>query len=353
MEKDFEPAVGATSNIINVLYAMCTITEWRWGKAIRRTHGWRLSLLLFLGIGIIPQSAIAAKCLFISSYHRGYTWSDGVERGIRDTIGNRCELRQWDMDTKRNQDQGYIEQKALEAKALIESWKPDVVITADDVAAKYIIKPFYKDHTIPFVFCGINWTVQEYDFPYRNVTGMIEIAPIDPLFDKAETYVKAPHHAFYIGANTLTEHKNLKRFQQAAKRRGLKLDYGLVSTTEDWLAVYETAQTADFVILGSNSGINDWDRERILHRLERIASRMTLTNHEWMMPYTMLGLTKVPEEHGEWAAQTALLILSGVPPSSVPIVPNRKWDIWVNPKLLAAVNIQLPKAIMQKAKKVY
>jgi len=59
--------------------------------------------------------------------------------------------------------------KALEAKALIESWQPDGVITADDKAAKYIIKPFGKEHTMPFVFCGINWTVQEYGFPHCNV----------------------------------------------------------------------------------------------------------------------------------------------------------------------------------------
>jgi hypothetical protein len=59
------------------------------------------------------------------------------------------------MDTKRNKDHSYIEQKAREAKSLIEDWRPDVVITADDNAAKYLIKPCYKDHKVPFVFCGI------------------------------------------------------------------------------------------------------------------------------------------------------------------------------------------------------
>jgi len=301
----------------------------------------------------MPQTAMASKCLFISSYHHGYAWSDGVERGLRATLEGRCELRQFDMDAKRHKGEAYAELKALEAKALIESWRPDVVITADDHAAKYLIKPFYKDHEIPFVFCGVNWTVEEYGFPYQNVTGMIEVAPIEPLLDQAAAYAQAPQTAFYLGADTLTERKNLNRFQQAAERRGLKLDHRLVSTTEAWLAAYEAAQRADFVILGSNSGINDWDRERIQQQLKRVASRMTLTNHEWMMPYTMLGLTKVPEEHGEWAAQTALLIMRGAPPASLPIVPNRMWDIWVNPTLLQSANIRLPKALMQKGKKVY
>lgn len=353
MSTDPEKTGRAKLPIINAIYAMRHVVGGSRMTSIRWRRDWLLYLLLCLGLGMTPQVAIAAKCLFISSYHQGYKWSDGVERGIRATIGKQCELKQFDMDTKRNKDQRYIQQKALEAKSLIEAWQPDVVITADDNAAKYIIEPFYKDHTIPFVFCGVNWTVEEYGFPYQNVTGMLEIAPIDPLFDKAETYVKSPRNAFYIGADTLTEHKNLERFQKAAERRGIQLDHRLPGTTEAWLEAYEMAQNYDFIILGSNSGINDWDHERIQARLKRTARRMSLTNHDWMMPYTMLGLTKIPEEQGEWAAQTALLIMRGVSPSTVPIVPNRKWDIWVNPALLEAAKIQLPRVLMQKSKKVY
>lgn len=90
------------------------------------------------------------------------------------------------------------------------------------------------------------------------------------------------------------------------------------------------------------------DCEKVIRSISHITNVLYA-----MRDITMLGLTKVPEEHGQWAAQTALLILNGVPPSRVPIVPNRKWDIWVNPTLLATVQIQLPKALMQKAKKVY
>ena len=99
-----------------------------------------LMVLLMLSL-VSAQSAFAAKCLFISSYHRGYAWSDGVERGVRSVLDGQCELKQLDMDTKRHKDVESIKQKTLEAKALIESWQPDVVITADDNAAKYIIKP--------------------------------------------------------------------------------------------------------------------------------------------------------------------------------------------------------------------
>lgn len=120
MEKDLETVERAKLHIINALYTRRQIAA---GRGVR---GWLLSLLLFLGLGfelaVMPQAVMAAKCLFISSYHQGYNWSDGVERGVRATIGNQCELRQFDMDTKRNKDPHAIEQKALEAKRLIETW---------------------------------------------------------------------------------------------------------------------------------------------------------------------------------------------------------------------------------------
>ena len=252
-------------------------------------------------------------------------------------------MRQFDMDTKRNKSTDYIQQRALEVKALIEDWQPDVVITADDNAAKYLIKEHYRDHSLPFVFCGVNWTVKEYGFPYSNVTGMIEIAPIEPILQKVQSLQVRHNKAIYIGANTLTEMKNYKRFQQATERLGMTVESRLVDTAEEWLAAYKEAQTFDFIIMGSKSGISDWDTHVIQASIVPLGNKLSITNHGWMMPYTMLGYTKIPEEQGEWAANAALSILAGTRPSDIAIVPNRKWDIWSNPELLEAAGIKLPK----------
>jgi ABC-type uncharacterized transport system substrate-binding protein len=211
--------------------------------------------------------------------------------------------------------------------------------------------PFYKDHRIPFVFCGINWTVEEYGLPYKNATGMVEVAPVGPLFEKAMTILPQHERAFYLGANTSSERKNLEHMQAEAVRRGVQLEARLVDTTAAWVSEFQAAQAYDFVILGSHSGINDWHHETVRESI-RGAQRLSLTNHDWMMPYAMLGFTKVPEEQGEWAAQAALEILAGAVPANMPIVPNRKWDILVNTGLLSPTRIQLPKPLLQKAKKV-
>ena len=311
----------------------------------------RPALILSLLFIAFCDSAMAAKCLFISSYHRGYEWSDRVEQGLRSVIEGQCELRQFDMDTKRHKSEAYMLKKGLEAKALIESWQPDVVIAADDNAAKYVVQPYFQDSPIPFVFCGINWTTEEYGFPFRNMTGMVEVAPIEPMLEKAIT-ITAGKRAFYIGAETLTEEKNLARFQSIASQLDIELDAQLVSTVTEWLNAYQVAQNYDFVILGSNSGINDWNQEQVSRQLADSSKRLSVTNHGWMMPYAMLGLTKVPEEHGDWSGRTALAILQGAQPLDIPIVANRMWDIWTNETLLAQADIKLPRPLKHKAKRI-
>ncbi len=310
------------------------------------------SILTFVFLCSAAQEAKAQRCLFVSSYHQGYAWSDGVERGLRSVLEGKCDILQFDMDTKRKKSDEDKKRSALEAKELIEAWKPDIVITADDNAAKYLIKPYYRDNELPFVFCGVNWTVEEYEFPYSNVTGMIEVAPIIPMLERAAEIAPNARRAFYVGANTLTEEKNVQRFQEAAPQLDIQLDHAFVNTTEEWLAAYQRAQDYDFVIVGSNAGINDWDHERVREGILSSTKRLSVTNHGWMMPYTILGVTKVPEEHGEWAAKTALRILEGMSPTQIPIVANSRRDIWINSSILDVASVDLPVRLLNKGKRV-
>ena len=312
------------------------------------------NLLRAAGIALSLVTSVAAtelpKCLFVSSYHQGYAWSDGVERGLRQTLQGKCELRQFDMDTKRKKSVEEQKAAALEAKALIESWRPDVVITADDNAAKHLIQPYYRDAALPFVFCGINWTVKEYGFPYKNVTGMIEVAPVKAMIEEARGLVPGARKVLYIGADTSTEIKNAARIRKAAEDQGLVYEEKLARTLESWVAAYRAGQEYDFIVIGSNAGIDDWDTQRAMDAITPLTRRLTVTSHEWMMPVSMLGMTKVPEEQGEWAGSVALQILDGVAPQSIPVIANRKWDLYLNPALIDTAALTLPPQLHSKGK---
>jgi ABC-type uncharacterized transport system substrate-binding protein len=293
------------------------------------------------------------KCLFVSSYHQGYAWSDGVERGLRNTLQDNCYIRQFNMDTKRRKSLAEKQAAATAAKDLIESWRPDVVITADDNAAKYLIQPYYKDKALPFVFCGVNWTAEEYGFPYSNVTGMIEVAPVKAMISEAKALVPRATRVLYIGADTSTERKNAARMRKAALTAGLDFQQRFAANLQAWVAAYQAGQSYDFIVVGSNAGINDWNNGKAFEAIKPIAKKLSVTSHGWMMPVTMLGMTKVPEEQGEWAGHVALEILGGAAPDSIPVIANRKWDLFLNPDLIDAAGLELPTHLLSKGKVYY
>jgi hypothetical protein len=133
------------------------------------------------------------KVLYIDSYHVGYAWSDGVMRGVKTALeGTGVNLKMIAMDTKRNKGDEFKKEAALKAKAEIEAFKPDVVIAADDNASKFLIMPYFKDASLPFVFCGVNWDATGYGFPYSNTTGMVEVTPVPQLIEQLKIGGRKP-----------------------------------------------------------------------------------------------------------------------------------------------------------------
>ncbi len=99
---------------------------------------------------------------------------------------------------------------------MINEFKPDVVIASDDNASKFLIKPYYKNADLPFVFCGVNWDAKVYDYPYKNVTGMIEVTPIPILIEQMELFAKGKRIGF-IGPDIITAKKEAEQLSQGLR----------------------------------------------------------------------------------------------------------------------------------------
>ena len=308
--------------------------------------------LLFIFAITFSESAFAARCLYVSSYDAGYEWNVGLENGMEPILKGKCELKKFYMDGKWHLDPAFAKKKALEAKALIESWKPDVVIAADDNASKYLIMPYFKNAAIPIVFCGINWTVEPYGYPYSNTTGMIEVGPIEALITEVKNAVKDPKKGIFLLASEMTQLKEYALNKEMYGKQGILLTSSITKTMAEWEAAYSAAQQADFIIIGNNAGINDWNKERARNYTLAHARKFTVAYLEWMAPYSMLTMAKIADEQGEWAAKAAVMILDGARPNSIPIVANRRWNMYVNPQLLARAKIKLSSDILRKAIKV-
>jgi len=317
-------------------------------KRVKVLLQWFLVLIMTFSV---TQNVFAWTCVYVSSYHKGYAWSDGIERALREGLEGRCELIQFNMDTKRNKDELYKIQKGREIADKIKQIKPDVLIVSDDNAAKYLIVPYFRGGKTPVVFSGINWTVKEYGFPARNVTGMIEVAPVIPMLEWARKLTQQGKKGLYIGANTLTETKFLKQVVKVAADMDMIIDGVLVDTLEAWQEAFQQATDVDFIILGSPSGIVDWDFNLAEDIVRKSAGKLTLTNYDWMMSIAMLGFVEISEEHGRWSAKVSIAILEGLPIQRIPIIASRKWEVYENPQLLKLSGIKISKALRARAKK--
>ena len=311
-----------------------------------------MSVAVMILVSMVAVSAFAAtkKVLFIDSYHEGYAWSDGVLNGVNTGLeGKDIELQVVRMDTKRNKSDDFKKSAALKVKSVIEGFNPDVVISADDNAAKFLIMPYYQNVDLPFVFCGVNWDASVYGMPYSNVTGMVEVAPVKELLEQLKQY--APGEKIgYIAADVLTTHKEADNYKAVL---GIDTVNYYAKDMADWKQGFAQLQgQVDTLIVGNTAGLDGWNEDEAAAFVTANTKVPSGATDEHMAPYAMLGFTKIPEEQGFYAATTALQILDGVSPKSIPVVKNKDGKLYVNMQSARAIGAEIPFEILSSASNV-
>ncbi|MBT4192835.1 MAG: hypothetical protein HOE12_00705 [Gammaproteobacteria bacterium] len=303
-------------------------------------------LLLSVSMNVIATP----KCLWISSYAPGYEWNDGISEGLHSVLDGKCEVKEFHMDTKRNKGSEFGHEQALHAKALIESYKPDVVIASDDNASKYLIAPYYKNADLPIVVCAINWTAKGYGYPYKNVTGMIEVMQIKPLLKMAKKVLSISEgSASFIVPNTNTGKKNAKYIRKYFAREGFDLKIQFVNDFKQWKNAFINAQQDDIVFMLTTGGVTNWNKEEAKLFVAAHGKKLSISVNKWVKDYAMIVYAKRAEEQGEWAAKVALKILDGTPPSKIPMTVNKQWERYFNKKLLDKAGISVGRQILNRA----
>jgi hypothetical protein len=100
----------------------------------------------------------------------------GVMKGLP---ADSFEVFSYFMDTKRNPAEAFTSKRELKSCSIRSGrMNPDLLIVSDDNAMKYLVVPNFQDDPLPIVFCGVNWTVDQYDISDCNITGVLEILPI-------------------------------------------------------------------------------------------------------------------------------------------------------------------------------
>ncbi len=299
------------------------------------------------------------KVFLVNSYHEGYFWTDGITKAILESFGaivdsngavdnskSKVVLDITYMDTKRNPSEEHKKKTAISVKERIDSWQPDLVITTDDNAAKYLIVPYFKNTDLPFVFCGVNWDASNYGFPANNVTGMIEVQLIDQIIKTLRNYAKGDRIAFIKG-DDFSARKEAEFFEE---RFNIKLINRFVKNFSEWRHQYELLQDdADIILIGNPASIPDWNADQAMMLINEITRVPTGNWDESMKQFNLVTFATVPKEQGEWSANAALEILNGISPADIPLVTNKVARVYLNMDLAKRLGIKFPIELIEQA----
>jgi len=308
-------------------------------------------LILILLVAGCSEQPDKKSILYINSYHAGYGSSDDIARGIYETLeGQDIDLEVIYMDTKRNMEPEYIERISRQIVDSIKHKSPDLIIASDDNAVAYVVSAFLKDLTIPVVYCGVNWTTDQYDLPGSHITGMIEVLPFEQGIELTKSFRPDIQNVYVLSENSNSEQKNIQYIAEICDDIGLSLHYKLVEDFDAWKEGFlEGNRSSDLVYIPTNGAISNWDEQLAISFIKENIQKPVISCDDFMMPYCVFGLTKVQSEQGVWAAETALSILGGKDPASIPQAKNKQTQIWFNPSLAEIINIKPDKEFIENS----
>jgi len=296
------------------------------------------------------------KILLLHSYHDGYPWTQDITQAIQDKLANKgVELKIFYMDTKRHRLEPEKQAIAQEAKTTIDAFNPDVLISADDNAAKYVIMPFYKNTSLPVIFCGINSDASIYGFTDKNtglsiapnITGMIEVRPTNHILKHLQLYAQGQKIGS-LGIDAVSERIASRHVQDTFGRPFDKVY--LHTHYEDWKKSFLKLQNeVDMLFLHNPYGLQDWDAEDAKSFIEqnlKVPSGTTLSS---LMPFTVFGIVQKGSEQGRWAAEAALRILDGESPMDIPVTSNKHGKLMINIRLVNKLKLQLDLKLLKTA----
>jgi ABC-type uncharacterized transport system substrate-binding protein len=308
-------------------------------------------LLTFLGFQACVESGSKHKIVYVNSYHSGFPPSDEITSGVFEKLpADSFEVITYFMDTKRNPSEEFIRKRASELFDSINLHEPDVLIVSDDNALKYLVVPNFRDNPLPIVFCGVNWSTDQYDLSGLNITGILEILPVRDLVQTLKPYYPSMKKLLVLNENTTTSRKTKPLLDTLLASIGMEVTQELVDDFDSWKKVLaETSRYYNIIYLQTRGAIRGWDHDEAIEHIERHINIPLVTCEDFMMPYSVFGVTQVSREQGMVAADKARSILKGTDPSDIPVSRNHMTKIWLNNRIAEKIGFVPDEELLGRA----
>jgi PAS domain S-box-containing protein len=283
--------------------------------------------------GAPPAAAQVIRVLYLNSYHRGYSWSDDLERGLRERLeasGRPFELSVEYLDSRRFDDPAITDALAAAMAAKYVPYRPDLIVVSDNAAFDFALQHRTRLFPgLPIVFCGFNNFRPAVLNAITNITGVNEEIDMTATVDLALKVHPQTHTLVFI---TSTGEASSRKIAETAAAEVLpryrdrfdvvELKDASLAEIRDRLAqlppttvVFLAGQTRD---RGQDRALTPQENGRLIAQLSPFP---VYTFWNFHLGTGVLGghiLTGV--DQGRAAADLALRILGGTPASAVPVV---------------------------------
>ena len=305
------------------------------------------TVLLTLSCHIKDRNSLT-KIFYINSYHKGYQPSDEMYWGFIDnTDTSLISLKVFYMDTKRNNSISEIKNSVDSALSSIKSFNPDILVVSDDNAVKEIISPYFNGSPLPVVFCGVNWSEDQYSLSKENITGILEKLPLKEAIQNIVKSYSGIKNIAILSENSLSEQNNMTLLDTLYRNLNLHPEYYLEDNFEDWKKAFIVAgERADLIYLPTNGAVNGWNDTAAIKFVTDNIKKPVITCDEFMMPFAVYGLTKIPGEQGQWVAETVKRIIAGEKVIDIPVASNKKSKSWYNSILGNKIGLTLSDSLL-------
>lgn len=292
----------------------------------------------FLFTAVLTTEAQAAssaksKVIYINSYHRGYSWSDNIEKGLRSLLelpSNNIELSVEFLDTRRFSDLKHLNLIAQSMKVKYSEYKPDLIIVSDNAAFDFVMK-YRKElfSNLPVVFCGYNFFTPDVLTRYKNITGVNEELSIPAMVKMAiVTHPKTNTLAFVTSTRGKSSRRNYKVAEDVIFP-ALRKNYNVVVLKDKFLVDIEKqfkqlpSDTLVFLIgqvadKGNGRDLSPSENGKVVSKISPFPV-YTLWNFH-LNQGVLGGHIITGFEQGKAAAALALRVLTGTPIEQIPVV---------------------------------
>jgi len=319
-------------------------------------------LAVFLIYGVCPamaQESKKFKVLVVFSYDETYPWVGEIREGIESVLKETAEIRYAYLDTKRNFDKGA--EKAKEAYAIYQEFKPDGVIVADDDAQAMFVVPYLKDKVkTPVMFNGVNAKPEKYGYPASNVSGVLERYHISQSISLAQQIVPSIKTVAYIAkdgplAQAISDQVKKESDTYSAKFIAFKMPKTVKEAVE---MSKELSRQCDLLYIAALQGLPDengtplTDKKIVLMVVKAFGKPTIGATTSGLKDGALCVMDHTGQEQGKVASEMLLKAMTGTPVSQIPITRNLNGKRMINVTTLKSLGITPKPDVLTKTELV-